>query len=110
MDESTAEARDPPEKHSETKSATRIRHARSHSQCWNVSARLELLEQHIADWFEDSEAHKEDGERGVVLPVGHFEIFLKAGNFRISDICPVEEGNQVQQTQPWYEMEVELPE
>ena len=91
-------------------SATRTWHISFNSQCWNISARLELLEQYIAHWLEARVAHKEDGERCIVLPIGHFEILLKAGNLRISDVCPVEEGDQIQETQPWYEVQVELPE
>lgn len=67
-----------------------------------------LLQQHVGQWLEDGVADEEDGKSGIVLTVGHMQILLKTVDFRISDVCSIQERDQVKERQPWDELEVEL--
>jgi hypothetical protein len=55
------------------------------------------LKQDIGKRLKQCIAHKEDGERCIVLSVRHLQILLQAINFRISNVRSVEEGNQVEE-------------
>lgn len=55
------------------------------------------------------ESYKEDGQRVVVVVAVHVDIRLHASQSSISNVCPVEEGEEVQETQPWDEPEVDFP-
>lgn len=57
-------------------------------------ARAHLLEQHVCERFEERVADEEDGERGIVLAIRHFQVRLQAVDFGVADVGPVEEGCQ----------------
>lgn len=59
--------------------------------------------------LEERVGHEEDGQSGVVLAVGHFEILLQANDLCVADVGSVEETGQVEQAKPWDQFEVELP-
>lgn len=61
--------------------------------------RAQPLEQDIGQGFETGVRDEEDGQTGIVLAVRHVEISLQAVDFGIADVCAVEEGDQVQETQ-----------
>jgi len=94
----------------------------------NKDAGSQPLEQDVGKRFEEGVRDEEYGQSGIVLPVGHAKIFLQTIDFRISNvgpimkwsvlrvsICawscigvPVEEGDQIEETEPWNELPVEL--
>jgi hypothetical protein len=69
-------------------------------------ARPKLLEKDVRQGLEARVRHEEDGKRRIVLAVGHLQIFLQAVNLRIADVGPIQEGDQIQERQPWYELDV----
>jgi len=68
------------------------------------------LEQDVGKRLKQRIAHKEDGERCIILPIRHLQILLQAIDFRVSNVRPVEKGNQVEEREPWDEFDVEFPE
>ena len=59
--------------------------------------------------FEDGVRDEEDGQGEVVLGVGHVEVRLQAFDLGIADVGAVEEGDEVEEAEPWDQAEVEFP-
>lgn len=68
--------------------------------------RSEALEQYIREWFEDGIGDEEDCKRGIVIPRSHVQILLQAGDTSITDVCAVEEGDEVEEGEPGDELKV----
>ena len=45
---------------------------------WQEDRRLETFEQDVGDGFEAGVGDEEETQRGVVLSIGHVEVFLEA--------------------------------
>lgn len=70
----------------------------------------ETLQQHVGQRFGEGVGDEEDGETGVVLAGGDVEAFLQAVEFGIADVGAVEEGDEIEEAEPWDQTEVEFPE
>ena len=69
----------------------------------------ETLEQNLGQRLEASIGDEENGEGQVILRACQFQIFAQASDFGIADVGTVEEGGEVQETEPWYQLQVEFP-
>ncbi len=76
----------------------------------NEDARSQALEEDVREGFGQGVRDEEDGEGGVVLAVCHVEILLQAIQFRIPDVGSVEETDEVEETEPRDQSQVEFPE
>ena len=65
--------------------------------CRNKDTRSRPSENNVGDRFKDRVGNEEDGQRGVVLTVGHPEIFLQAIELCVPDIGPIQERTQIEQ-------------
>lgn len=74
------------------------------------NTRSQTLEQDIGQRFEERIRDEEDGQTGVVLAAGDVKRCLQTVEFRIADVGAVEEGDEVEETEPGDETQVELPE
>ena len=75
----------------------------------NENAGSKALEEHVGQGFGQCVGDEEDGQGSIVLATCHVEILLQAIQFCVADIGSVEKTDEVQQTEPWDESQIELP-
>jgi hypothetical protein len=95
----------------------------------NEDTRSQPLEQNIGQGFKDRVRDEEDRKCSIILVRSHIQIFGKTRDLRISDVgpllesimwglraractisyVPIQEGDEVQQTQPGNQAEIQLP-
>ena len=71
-----------------------------HHDDGDENAGAQALEQDVGEGFEASVGDKEDGETGVVLAGGDVETLLETIEFGVADVGAVEEGDEVEETEP----------
>ena len=69
--------------------------------------RFEFLQKYVGGDLEQDIGHKEDGQRIIVLISLQSQVFLKPKNGRIGDVCAIEEGKQVEDTQDGDDSEID---
>lgn len=68
------------------------------------------FEKDVGQGFCQGVGYEEDGESRIVLAAGNFQACLQAVYPRVSNIRSVEEADQIEKTEPWYQPEIQLPE
>ena len=71
--------------------------------------RSEALKQNLSQRLESGIRDEKDGQRQVVLSTRQLQIFAEASDFGIADVGTVEKRGEVQQTEPWDQLEIEFP-
>lgn len=75
----------------------------------NEDAGSHALEEDVGQGLGQGVGNEEDGESGVVLAIRHVEVLLQAIEFRVSDVGSIEETDEVEETEPRDESQVEPP-
>lgn len=65
----------------------------------NKDGWAEAFQKDVGEWLEDGIGDEEDGEGGVELRDGKAEIFGQAGDLCVTNVCAVQEGEQVENTE-----------
>ncbi len=63
--------------------------------------RAKTLEEDLGERLKERVGDEEDCQRNVVLGVGHLEVLLQALDLGIANVGAVEEGNEVEEAEPW---------
>ena len=74
------------------------------------NARSQPFKQNVGQRLEAGVGDEEDGETGIVLAAGDVETLLEAVKLGVADVGAVEEGDEIEETKPGDQAEVELPE
>ena len=69
----------------------------------------QAFEEDVGDGLEEGVGDEEDGETGIVLAASDMKTCSEAVKFGVADICTVKEGDEVEETEPGDETEIELP-
>lgn len=72
-------------------------------------SRLQLLEEYIARRFENGVADKEDRKRQIVLTRSNANILVQTHYAGIADVRAIQEGDEIQETQPGHKVQIDLP-
>ena len=67
------------------------------------------FEQDVRKGLEERIGDEEDGEAGIILAACDVQGLLQTVEFGVADVRPVEEGDEVEQAEPWYETKIQLP-
>jgi hypothetical protein len=70
----------------------------------------EAFEQNLCQGLKSGVRDEEDRQGQVVLRAGQFQIRAEARDFGIADVGTIQERRKVEQTEPWYQLQVEFPE
>jgi hypothetical protein len=70
----------------------------------------EAFEQDLCQGLKSGVRDEEDRQGQVVLRAGQFQIRAEARDFGIADVGTIQERRKVEQTEPWYQLQVEFPE
>ena len=77
---------------------------------WYKFTGTKSLEEDIGERLRKGVGDEEERESSIVLTPSDVQTFLKSIEFSISDIGSIEETDQIEQTEPGNESEVELEE
>lgn len=70
--------------------------------------RLESFQNDIRWYLKDDIWYEEHGQGGIILSTGQFQILLETEHGRVGDIGPVEEGQQIHETEDGYHAKIDL--
>ena len=66
----------------------------------NEDRRAQALEEDVGQRLEEGIGDEEDGQAGIVLAAGQVEGFLEAVEAGVADVGAVEEGDEIEETEP----------
>lgn len=72
------------------------------------NARRKELQECIREGLEDGVGDEENRQRHVIVGAGHPKVGFHASKSCISDVGSIEEGEEIEQRQPWDQPQVDL--
>lgn len=75
----------------------------------NENARTQAFEQDVGQGFGEGIGDEEDRQGSVIIPRCHVQVGQQAFQLGVADIGPVQEADEIEETQPGDQLEIEPP-